>query len=278
MDPERFRASQPIERPPTDPLAHLQPAPPHSYKKNGKKGSSKWLISILLLIAIILIGGGVFALISPKSPSVKPKATHKQVVIQTKIKTPTPKPTPSIPSSTHTSASYGVTFSYPTSWTVIDSGSAPLYVTSPVMSLTAANGKLVSGQIQMTMAKQGSIPPTFGTNSVAVLSSQKITFNSPTPNQAADTYISFVQYPSTTTVGGLNGIYVSGNYGYQKYQVIPSSNIATVSPFIDFTFFSCASSICPSNTRQPLTISSTEWSNSSFSAPILLILKSLSFS
>ncbi len=277
MDPERFRASQPIERPPTDPLAHLQPAPPHSYN-DGKKGSSKWLISILLLLAIILIGGGAFALMSPKSPSVKPKTTHKQVAIQTKVNAPSPKPAPSIPSSTHTSAAYGVTFSYPTSWTVIDSGSAPLYVNSPVMSLTAANGKLVSGQIQMTMAKQGSIPSAFGTNSVAVLSSQKINFTNPTSSQAADTYISFVQYPSTTTVGGLDGIYVSGNYGYQKYQVIPSSNIATISPFVDFSFFSCASSICPSTTRQPLTISSTEWSNSTFSAPILLILKSLSFS
>ena len=127
------------------------------------------------------------------------------------------------------------------------------------------------------MAQKGYVPKAFSSGSVAVLSSQKIAFDSPTTQQAADTYISFVQYPTTNIKGGLDGIYVTGNYGYQKYQNIPSTNIASIDPFVDVTFYSCANSSCPTTSRQPLTISARDWSDSSFSSPILLILKSFSF-
>lgn len=276
MDPERFivnQSHQP-ERLPTDPLFSLPPAPPPRYGAKKKTNRSKWWAGLIvgLIVLLALAWWGYMYL---KTRQVR----HNMPAVQSKTAVK-PRPavqTPSIPSASHTALAYGATFSYPASWTVVDSGSAPLTLTSPAINLVAANGQTVLGQAVMTMSKQGSLPTAFTATSVAVLTSQKVKYSNPTGSQAAATYISFVQYPSTTIKGGLDGIFLTGNYGYQKDQTIPSADIAKINPLIDYTFFSCASVICPAATRQPLTISSTNWSEGSISAPILLTIKSFSF-
>jgi len=276
MDPERFRVTQQINKlPPNNPLNDLTPVPPvNNYGPPKKAKKSKWWVWVVLLVVIIL-GLGAWVYIGHKTPAKKTLATNT-VVKKTKIALPSKTP-PSIPTSSHTSSSYGLTFSYPTSWSVVDSGSAPLLTTSPAMNLISDNGQTVLGQIVLTISQPNLLPAGFTSSSVAVLTSQKIAYSKPGATQAADTYLSFVQYPSTNIIGGLNGIYVSGNYGYQKDQVIPASNINQVNPLIYFSFYSCANSSCPLSSRQPLTISSSEWSKLSFKDPLLLIIKSLSF-
>jgi len=276
MDPDRFRTNQRINNLPPSPRDDFpQPPPPDRYIPPKKVKKSKWWVGVVVLVVVIL-GLGAWAYSSHKTP-VKKIVASKKVVLKPKKVVPS-QTLPAIPSSIHTSVAYGLTFNYPTSWNVVDSGSAPLLVTSPVMNLIADTGQTELGQIVLTIAQPNLLPPGFTSTSVAVLKSQKLAYTKPTANQAADTYISFVQYPSTTVVGGLNGIYVSGNYGYQKDQQIPASNINQVNPLIYFSFYSCASSACPLTTRQPLTISISQWNSSSFQDPILLILKSLSFS
>ena len=280
MDPERFRVNQQQSNTPNDALSSLPPAPEHNYGAKAKPKKSKWWV--WLIVVLVVLGAlSAWAFTSYKSLKVTPKhhvaKLQPQKVAAASV-TPSPKPAaPSFPTSSYNSTNYNTSFSYPSSWTVVDSGSAPLNIISPVMNIISATGQTLSGQIEFTIAKKGSVPPAFTTTSVAVLSSQKIAFNKPAPTQAADTYISFVQYPSTNTRGGLDGIYVTGNYGYQKYQNIPSSNVATVDPLVDVTFFSCANASCPVSSRQPLTIASSDWSDTSFSTPILYILKSFSF-
>ncbi len=280
MDPDRFRAYQQPGSPANDNLSSLPPAPEHNYQPKAKLKKSKWWV---WLIVILIVLGALSAWAYSSYKGIKVKPSHHVAKLQplsASSSTPAPAATPStpaFPTSSYSSTNYKASFSYPSSWTVVDSGSAPLNIISPTMNIVGANGQTVSGQIEFTVAKQGSIPPAFTSTSVAVLTSQKIAFNKPAPTQAADTYISFVQYPSTTVRGGLDGIYVTGNYGYQKYQNIPSSNIATIDPFVDITFFSCANSSCPVASRQPLTIASSDWSDTSFSTPILYILKSFSF-
>jgi hypothetical protein len=109
------------------------------------------------------------------------------------------------------------------------------------------------------------------------MNSIKISFTSPSTVQAAQAYVSFVQYPTTSTVGGLNAIYLTGNYGYQKYQSSPGSDIAAIDPLAYLSFYSCASQQCPVATRKPLTIASTDWNNPSFSTPLMNIFKSFDF-
>jgi hypothetical protein len=278
MDPNRFRANQQINNLPPSPRDDFsQPSPPDHYIPPKKVKKSKWWVGVVILVVVVIIGAGAWLYSSSHKTPPKKIVASKKIVIKPK-KVVSTQNLPVIPSSSHTSVAYGLTFSYPTSWNVVDSGSAPLLVTSPVMNLIADTGKTELGQIVLTISQPNLLPPGFTATSVAVLNSQKLAYTKPTAVQAADTYISFVQYPSTTVVGGLNGIYVSGNYGYQKDQQIPASNINQINPLIYFSFYSCASSACPLTTRQPLTISISQWNNASFKDPILLILKSLSFS
>ncbi|MGH7234099.1 MAG: hypothetical protein ACREF7_01495, partial [Candidatus Saccharimonadales bacterium] len=158
-----------------------------------------------------------------------------------------------------------------------DSGSAPLNVTSPPLQLKAANNANVLGQVVLTLANKGSLPAAYGTQSIAVLNSQKITYSQPSTTQAAASYISFVQYPTTVTAGGMDAIFLSGNYGYLKDQSIPASDLATVDPLVYVSFYSCASSQCPLTSRQALSVASTDWSEGSFSAPIMLMFNSFTF-
>lgn len=277
MDPD-FRKSLEgeSEKLYSDTLSNLPPAPLPSYTRptRSAKKSKKWLWFIPVLV--ILAGAGGWAYLNHKTKTVKPNASPTKAAVTQKpvVKTPS---LPAIPTSSHSTASFGMSFNYPTTWTVVDSGTAGVTATSPVMNLTAANGQSVQGQIVFNVDKQGALPPSFTSSSVAVLGSQLVNYSKPSSGQAADTYLSFVQYPSTVTRGGLDGLYVTGNYGYQKDQTIPASNVASVSPLIYFNFYSCATSVCPPETRQPLTIASASWRVSSFSQPILTVLQSISF-
>lgn len=279
MDPKRFKINQQhqsVQAGIPDSLTVLSPSPPHHYRqpdrKNGKHYAWLWLV-IIVVLAVALAGAGYLAINHSK--------VHKTAKKPVAAKSAPPKTVssaPPIPSSSFTSPSFGVTFSYPQTWNVVDSGAAGVNVYSTPMTITNASDQPVLAEVDVTLLNQGALPSAFGTNtSVAVLNSQKVVFTHP-GNQPADTYISFVQYPATTIVGGLDGIYVTGNYGYQKDQTIPNSQVAQVNPLIMVVFSSCANSTCSVSTQKPLTISAADWNNSSFSAPILLILSSLSFS
>lgn len=276
MDPERFRKGNGGHRSDAaDNLAGLPPPPPHTYTppKVHKHSAWPWVVSVVVLA--LLVGVGVWAYSNHKpKPANHNTASSKQAAKSSKSNAPNE---PAVPTTSYNSTNFNTSFDYPTGWTIVDSGSAPLTVTSPALSLTAANGQSVEGQIVVTIAKGGSLPSAFTTQSVAVLSSQDISYTQPSTSQAAQTYISFVQYPSTNIVGGLDGIYITGNFGYQKAQAIPSSDISSIDPLVYTSFYSCSSTTCPIASRQPLTISSTEWENTSFSAPLLTLFKSFTF-
>lgn len=275
MDPERFKANHQPNHRPVDTLSNLPPAPLPIYVKKRKPAKAKWWLWLVPVIA--LLGSAGWFLLFHKAAAVRHSSAVAHATYVAPKATLQAPAAPPIPSTSYNSTTFALSFNYPTSWAIVDSGSAGITVTSPSLNLINANGQTVNGQIVMSLTKQGTIPSGFGTNSVAVLSSTKINYTQPTSTQAAGTYISFVQYPATNTKGGLDGIFLTGNYGYKKDQTIPSSDLAKINPLIDFTFLSCASASCPASSRQPLTIASTNWSNNSFSAPILLIFKSFSF-
>lgn len=276
MDPERFKAGSLGNPHPADNLSDLPPAPPPNYSPRSGRKTKKWPWVVAAVVLIALLGLGAWAYKSYKSKP-KPKQASSSQTTQPKPATPAAPAAPSVPTTSYTSTNFNTSFNYPNGWNLVDSGNAPLTVTSPVTNIVAANGQSVPGQIVITLANKGTLPPGFTTQSVAVMTSQKISFNQPSTTQAAQTYISFVQYPSTTTTGGLDGIYMTGNYGYQKDQTIPSTDIANVDPLVSVSFYSCASQSCPVATRKPLTISSSDWNNSSFSAPLLTTFKSFTF-
>ena len=277
MDPERFRGFSTPELTPKDSLSVLPQAPPHKYSPKPKvKGGRSLGLIVAFIIFLIAVAGGLTILALSRHTKTPVKAkTSTQSTANTNL--PVAAPQQQIATTSYTTTNYNASFNYPSSWTVSDSGSAPLTVTSPALQLRSANGSNVLGQIVLSLSSKGTLPTQFGAQSVAVLPSQKISYTQPSPNQAAQSYISFVQYPATTAKGGLDAIYLSGNFGYQQDQTIPATEMSTVDPLTYIAFYSCANSQCPISARQPLTIDSTEWSDSNFSAPLLLMLKSFIF-
>ena len=129
----------------------------------------------------------------------------------------------------------------------------------------------------MTIANQGQNLNVFDKgNATAVLASQKIAYTSPTQNQRANTYLSFLQYASTTQNGALDGVYITGDNGYQKGQDVPKSDVAGITPLVSVTFIQCANSACSGSTTA-LSVAASAWSDTSLSGPVTKMLESLAF-
>jgi hypothetical protein len=231
-----------------------------------------------LVVAAGLAGGGYWVAkhVSPAKPAKSSSSTSQQsttATTQTKGQSSTTQPKQN--TTQYDSTNFGLSFSYPNGWTVADKGNGKLTATSPALQLTDADGQAQSGQVVMLIQnKAGADLSMFSKgNAVAVLQSQKITYTKPTGTQRAQTYLSFLQYATTTTHGALDGVYVTGNYGYKYAQQIPESDVDKIDPLIRVIFVQCADTKCTKTS--PLSVSSDMWKNSSFSDPIESMLKSL---
>jgi hypothetical protein len=234
-------------------------------KRTGRRIA--WVVAIL--VVLVAVGGGAYLALKHKSSKTPPQSSHQSTTNNQATITTTTKQ--------YTSSNFNLSFNYPQDWSVSDTGGGKLTVTSPTMQLKDANGQSESGQVVMTiqnenamdfsMFKQGS--------AVAVLDSQKIAYSSPTPTQRANTYLSFLQYATTTAQGALDGVYITGDFGYMKNGYIPETDIQKVDPDIAVTFSQCSNAAC-SGSMKPLSISSSVWSDTSFSGPITKMLESLS--
>jgi len=224
-----------------------------------------WTFLVLIILGGLGTGGWWYA---NRKPAAKPvQHSHQQTQQQPSTATEATKH--------YDSTDLNLGFDYPEHWTVTDSNSR-LTVVSPAMQLTDGDGQSQTGQIIMSIqnANAADFSMFQKGSAVAVLPSEKITYNKPTSTQNADTYVSFLQYAATTTHGALDGIFVTGNYGYQYGQTISEGDVTKVDPDIRITFMKCANAAC-TGTPTALSISSTMWSNKSFSTPIEDMLKSI---
>ena len=239
------------------------------FSKKPRKNNRTYLIIGIIIIVILVIAGG-YLLLKHKNTIQTKKSTPKTTQTTSNVST-----TPTAKMTSYSSTNFNLSVNYPSDWVISDTPSI-LSITSPETSLKDANNNVVQGRIVINVSPKGQLPTDFGNSpATAVLNSQLISYTNPTPAQDAQTYISFLQYASTTTLGGLNGIYVTGNYGYLKGQNISQTDIQSVDPLVRVSFEKCSKS-CENLT--PLVISASDWSKSSFSLPILNIIKSFQFS
>lgn len=233
------------------------------------------VVKVIGIVLIILCVGGAagygYMLMKDHKKTTPP-------VVATHTSTTTKQPTVVSTTKQYNSTQQGVTFSYPSNWTVTEDDTANVITAqSPPTTLTPAAGPSVTGEVSMTINQQTpSLPMFTAGNAVAVLASQKINYANPASTQRAQTYVSFLQYAATTMRGALDGVYVTGNSGYQQDQAIPEVDIAAVSPLVRVTFTQCANANC-TGSMSPLSIAATSWSNAALSGPILTMLESLVF-
>jgi hypothetical protein len=232
-------------------------------KRHGKRALIFWII--LLLLA----AGGAVDWWLLKHPDTKKPA--QAPTTQSKPKSATTSAT-----KHYESTGFDLAFDYPENWTVTDSGDGKLKVSSPAMQLTDATGQAQNGQIVLNIQNKDSADlGAFKTGSaVAVLDSEKIDYTKPSTTQRKSTYISYLQYANTTTMGALDSIYVTGDFGYQRKQTIPETDILKVDPLIAVMFLKCADQKCSGKPTE-MSVQSTTWNADANAKLVMNTLKSL---
>ena len=233
------------------------------FMDTGRKWQRAFVILLVILIIIALVGAFFYK--TKHRPQVTTKTTTVIQTAPSKITSQT---------KTYSSPNFYLSISYPVDWTVKDSGGGVMTITSTPIGVKEAGGQNVTGQIILTFRNSGQPMPEFDKgNATATLDSQKIAYTKPSQNQRANTYLSFLTYASTPSKG-IDGIYVTGDYGYKKDQAIPKVDIQKIDPIISVTFVKCSDKSCTGKTT-PMTIAVSTWADAQISEPITKMLESL---
>jgi lipopolysaccharide export system protein LptC len=282
MDDERATGSKPQEDDQDSVLAAAsagmedpeQTARPRNFEPVGpnyhklKRKFHPFLIIVLLLLLAV---GAIYWFMIRAQPA---KAPTKKTAGSSQ----TSSSTANLSTTHYDSSNFNLGFDYPKSWKVSDtSGSGKLTVTSPAMKLIDSDNQKVDGQIVMAIRDKTQKLSEFDKgNAAAILDSEKITYTKPSETQRGNTYISFLNYASSTgsNAAGIDGIYVTGDAGYQKDQAVPAADISKIDPVTDVTFVKCSDSQC-TGTGLALTLDVSNWQDSSFSKPIKTMLQSM---
>ena len=247
-----------------------EPAPqPMMTAKQDPVGPGYWQKShkaltytLIALVVIAVAAAAYWFVLKPK-----PVAKTTTTTIQTQTQAAQAASTIATATKNYSSPNFNLSFDYPQDWTVADNGGGVMTVKSPSLQLKNASGQLVAGQVVLTIRDHVQKLSEFDSgNSTATRDSQKVAYTKPTQNQRANTYLSFLQYASTTTTGALDGVYITGDSGYTKGQAIPLVDVQKVDPVISVTFLTTSG--------KALSIADSAWDNSSFSTPLTNMLKS----
>jgi hypothetical protein len=257
------------EEPEYDPRARLD----YLNTVNPPKKKHIWLRILIGLIVLVLLAGAA-AYAYPRFFK-KETITTKQSTTQTKQTTT--KTEDKVATKEFDSTFFNLGFAYPATWTVNENTeTSRLTAVSPATSQKTGAGTTEFVRTVMTIAPKGQNMTAFEKGSaLAILSSEKIKYSSPTSAQRAETYLSFIQYSTTASGSGLDGIYITGDNGYQKDQYIPKTDMDGRDPLVAITFEKCADAKC-TTTPAAVTMPSSIWNDTSFKDPILTMLKSLS--
>lgn len=250
-----------------------------SYDKGSDLSRRRWrkVIALLVTLALLItIGFGAYWFLSrsadKSSDGIGPGSNMKQQSsepenTQTTINTKTKH---------HISTGFSLEFDYPEDWTVTEAtDKGRLDLVSPALRLKEASGRKVLAQVAFTIRNKQQPQPEFDKgNAVAVRESEKIAYTRPSSVQRGSTYLSFLQYASSTQPGGLDGVFITGDVGYKVGQAIPKADFVPVDPVVSVTFLTCVNSSC-SGEGSPLGITTTMWEDVSFGKPIKSIFQSM---
>lgn len=271
-DPNGGTGAQPPQPPsPGQPVETKHDAYDNYDRMPPRRNIRRYVIIGLLILLVVSIAVYWFVL-RDTSQTNKPKnesSTTTQGVEEE------PEQLISTETKHHLATNFSLEFDYPEDWTVTETASTgKLTVRSPKMSLERADGQTVDGQVVLTIRdKQQALPEFDDGNALAALPSEKIAYKQPSGVQRGSTYISFLQYARATDEG-LDGIYITGDTGYQKEQAIPKADFVPVDPIISLTFEQCEAT-CQAGNQPALSLALDAWKNKQLATPLIDILKSL---
>lgn len=253
-------------RPPEDEDLYLPPSQRAKPKWRQSAGKALKISAVILLVGVI--AGGVYWKFfhNKNSPAKSPAQTQQQTVKSSNTYTDKTKEI--------ASTNVGLTLAYPESWNASDEA-GKLTISSPVTSLAGTDGQKMDGKIVLTIQPKGTTPEVFDKGGViAALDSQKIKYAKPTEIQRAETYVSFLQYTEKLVKGQLDGLFVTGDFGYKTNQFVPKTDIAKLDPLISVTFQKCDDDACANPTDA--SVQPDMWTNDAdFQKTIMTMLKSI---
>lgn len=247
-----------------------------SYKAEGKKPGradrkydpdkdrdwGKLLKPLVILLVLAALGAALYWLFLKSDPAKDDVANNPN-----NVTTPAESNIISTTMEHHTSQELALEFDYPSDWEVQET-QGKLTATSPTLKLTDQNGRKVDGQVVMTIRNKQQPPTEFDAGpAIAARESEKIAYKNPSQGQRGNTYISWLRYAgSTGTEQDYDGVYITGDNGYQKGQNAPKTDFAAVDPLVSITYLKDGKSI---------TVADNMWDDPDFSGPLKAMLQSL---
>lgn len=230
------------------------------YDPDKDRQWGKLLKYIIALLAIAAVIGAAYWVMLPDAAENKNQAAA-----------PPPPPARSNVISTATehfaSQEFALEFDHPNDWKVEET-SGKLTVTSPALSLTDHDGRRVDGQIVFTVrSKQQPLPEFDKGAATAARESEKIAYANPSQSQRGSTYISWLRYAASSgSERDYDGIYITGDNGYQKDQNAPKTDFNAVDPIISITYL---------KDGKQITVADNMWDDPDYSRPLKAMLQSI---
>lgn len=255
---------------PNEPQDELPPQPVGEYlkqveplQKHKKERSVSFFVGLAVLLMVLGAGGFMYMknrsdVETKKNEPVAEVAQQPKVAINSETKR-------------YSSSQFSLDFDYPSDWEVKEEQTEGiLTATSPNVSIPASGGGVVTGRIVLTvMGKNQKLPEFDKGNSTAVIDSEKVAYLKPSSAQRGQTYISFLNYANSDSSGLIDGVYITGDFGYQVEQAIPKVDIQKIDPIIKLTFLACDGTCA-----KPIGITKEAWVAPEFGGALKKILQS----
>jgi hypothetical protein len=266
-----------------EPTPVIDDQPPYGSVITPQTHSKRRLV--IAAIIVLLVGGAAAYWFLHKQPSA-PNTTASTSALTTAPNQPL---VPDDTQAENTNGNYvsngtdlNLSFSYPSDWTVTPPSNSnpndqPITITSPVVSITGANGQSTNGKVVVSIRPGGSTLSELSSGSAtAGQASAQIAYNKPTSAQHQYPYLTYIHL-----AGGANPssnfeeVVITGVTSFAKDQAILASSLGQLDPIISARFYACSSQTCATNSASSLSITNTAWQNAPVALQTLAIFQSL---
>lgn len=260
---------------PDNPDSNQESTPVPIRQMVARKKNKGLLITAVAIIALILIGGGLF-LVLHKSP--KPKGhISAQKIIQV-----APSNTPSnITNYVSNGNDLNLSFSYPNNWSVTpptndNKTDQTITLTSPLTTIINADNASVVGKIVVQVRPENVAASELNSNSpITSLASTQIAYSKPTSNQTSYPYISFIHFSDgAKATGAFEEVMITGGLTFTQGQTISAEDVSGLDPIISANFYQCAVQSCSGSSQSFLSINLDTWQNTTIFQQVLAIFES----
>lgn len=245
-------------------VSHITPVQKQKQRRRNRK-------RLLIALLVLLIVGAVAGYFLTKKPS-----SNEQTPSNQSAQPEATEPEEELVTTTehYTSSAFRLSLDYPSNWSVNDKEG--LTFVSPKLKLANAEGQEGDSLVVIMVRSKGSrVNEIEGDTITALKASEKIAYTTPSANQRAETYLTFASHLSPK---GLDGIYITGDNGYEKDAFVPKSDLMLSDPMINVSFYACQDTKCDLKTAQPTGVQLDQWKTNKYLNQVLDILKSITVS